>query len=90
MNLDYGEQDESFRQEVADFLSEQLTDDMRRRAARVTSVFADKSLALEWQATLNARGWAVPSWPVEHGGTGWTITQKYVFGQECAKAGAPD
>ena len=89
MNLDYGEQDESFRQEVADFLSEQLTDDMRRRAARVTSVFADKSLALEWQATLNARGWAVPSWPVEHGGTGWTITQKYVFGQECAKAGAP-
>lgn len=89
MNLDYGIEDQAFRQEVRDFLHENLSEDMRRRAARVTSVFADKSLALEWQGVLNRRGWAVPSWPVEHGGTGWTVTQKYVFGQECASAGAP-
>ena len=89
MNLDYGAEDEAFRQEVVEFLDEHLTDDLRRRASRVTSVFADKSLALEWQAVLHRKGWAVPSWPVEHGGTGWTVTQKYIFGQECAKAGAP-
>lgn len=89
MNLDYGGQDESFRQEVAEFLSERLTEGLRRRASRVTSVFADKSLALEWQATLDERGWAVPSWPEEWGGTGWTVTQKYIFGEECAKAGTP-
>ena len=89
MNLDFHPDDEAFRQEVIDFLDENLSDDLRRRAARVTSVFSDKSLALEWQSVLNSRGWAVPSWPVEHGGTGWTITQKYIFGQECARAGAP-
>ena len=89
MNLDYGAQDEAFRREVVAFLDEHLTDDIRRRAAKVTSVFADKSLALEWQAVLHGKGWAVPSWPVEHGGTGWTVTQKYIFNQECARAGAP-
>ncbi len=89
MHLEYGAEDEAFRGEVVKFLGEHLSEDMRHRASRVTSVFADKDLALEWQSVLNARGWAVPSWPVEHGGTGWTVTQKYIFGQECAKAGAP-
>ena len=42
-----------------------------------------------WQAILVDKGWAVPAWPEEHGGTGWSITQKYIFGEECARAGAP-
>ena len=35
------------------------------------------------------KGWAVPQWPEEHGGTGWTPTQKYIFSRECYLAGAP-
>jgi acyl-CoA dehydrogenase len=52
-------------------------------------VFADKDVAMRWQAILVRKGWAVPSWPVEHGGTDWSPTQKYIFGEECAMAGTP-
>ena len=29
------------------------------------------------------------NWPVEHGGTGWTPVQKYIFDQEYQSAGCP-
>ena len=31
----------------------------------------------------------MPHWPAEHGGTGWTLVQRYLFEAECARAGAP-
>ena len=30
----------------------------------------------------------MPHWPVEHGGTGWTPVQRYIFDLECGRAGA--
>jgi alkylation response protein AidB-like acyl-CoA dehydrogenase len=89
MDLRFSTQDEAFRGEVRAFLDVALTDDLRRAARRATTVFADKDVAMRWQAILVAKGWAVPAWPVEWGGTGWTPTQKYIFVQECARAGAP-
>ena len=71
------------------FLEDKLTDEMRRAASRTTTVFADKDLAMAWQRILVKQGWAVPSWPVEYGGTGWSATQKYIFGEELARFGAP-
>ncbi len=89
MNLDFSPEDEAFRLEVRGFLDGHLSDEMRRAAERTTTVFADRDLALRWQAILLERGWAAPSWPVEYGGTGWSATQKYIFNQECARAHAP-
>ena len=40
-------------------------------------------------AHLVEKGWAVPQWPAEWGGTDWTIMQKHIFAVECAKAGTP-
>jgi alkylation response protein AidB-like acyl-CoA dehydrogenase len=89
VNLAFNDEDEVFRLEVRAFLDEHLTPDMREAAARTTTVFADKALAMRWQQILVRRGWAVPAWPVEHGGVAWSPTQKYIFGEECAKAHAP-
>lgn len=89
MDFAFSKEDEAFRQEVRDFLDEKLTPSMREAAARTTTVFADRDLAMAWQHILVEKGWAVPSWPVEHGGTGWSPTQKYIFGEEMAIAGAP-
>jgi len=89
MDLRFSESDERFRAEVRTFLAEKLTPDMREAAMRTTTVFADKDLAMRWQQILVERGWAVPAWPKEYGGTDWTPTQKYIFGEECAKARAP-
>ena len=89
MDFTFSAADEAFRQEVRDFLARELTPDIRAAARRTTTVFADKDVAMRWQAILVRKGWAVPSWPVEHGGTQWSPTQKYIFGEECAKAGTP-
>ena len=89
MNIEFSQQDEEFRQQVRTFLQDKLTPEMRREAERTTTVFADKDLAMQWQAILVEQGWAVPAWPEEHGGISWTPEQKYIWGEECARAHAP-
>lgn len=89
MDFEFSAEDEIFREEVREFLDEKLTPDLRRSAAKTTTVFADKDLAMRWQKILVAKGWAVPPWPVEYGGTNWTPSQKYIVGEEFAEAGAP-
>ncbi len=89
MDIRFDPQDEAFRAEVKAFLDEKLTPDMREASKKTTTVFADKELAMRWQAILVEKGWAVPAWPVEHGGIQWTPNQKYIFGEELAKARAP-
>jgi hypothetical protein len=43
-----------------------------------------------WHKILAAKGWSVPHWPKEWGGTGWNITQRYIFEEEFGVAGAPE
>lgn len=89
MTLKLSDADEAFRQEVRAFLARHLTDDLRQAGARMTSVYADHDASMKWQAILHARGWAAPSWPVEHGGAGWSVVQRHIFARERALAGAP-
>jgi acyl-CoA dehydrogenase len=89
MNLNFTEEEIAFQQEVHQFLKENLPQHIIEGTANNGSVFVEKDIALEWQAILVAKGWAVPQWPVEHGGTDWTPTQKYIFSRECYQAGAP-
>ena len=44
---------------------------------------------MRWHKILAAKGWSVPHWPVEWGGTGWNITQRYIYDEEFGLAGAP-
>ena len=80
---------DAFRTEVRSFLLQQLEPELVRASRLNTSVFSDKEIGLRWHRKLHARGWIAPSWPVEHGGTGWTLAQRWVFETECAVAGAP-
>ena len=89
MDFEYSAEDQAFRREVREFLGENLTADMQEASRRTTTVFADKDLAMRWQAILVRKGWAVPPWPKEYGGTDWSVTQKYIWTEECAKANAP-
>jgi acyl-CoA dehydrogenase len=89
MDLPLEPDDQRFQLEVREFLARELTPSLREATARATSVFVDRDVALEWQRRLAARGWAVPAWPVEHGGVDWTPMQRYLFESECADAGAP-
>lgn len=89
MNLNLSPADRQFREEVRDFLADNLTPDLRAYASRMTSVYAEKEINLAWQAILVRKGWAAPSWPVEYGGCDWTVAQKFLFDVEMAHACAP-
>ncbi len=89
MHLAWSSQDLAFRDEVRAFLAENLDAETRDATARMTSVYAPPPLSLAWQKKLHARGWAAPAWPVEHGGTDWTASQRYIFTRELTEAGAP-
>ena len=89
MEIELTEEELDFQEEVRQLLNDELTDEIKTAAAKTTTVFADKDVALAWQKILNKRGWAGVSWPKEFGGPGWTSNQRYIFNRECALAGAP-
>ena len=81
------EPDAAFRAEVRAFLDDALPPASRFTAHRLEMM--TQASARSWQTTLAERGWSVPSWPVEFGGTGWSASQSAIFTEECAAAGAP-
>jgi len=89
MDLKFTPEEHAFQQEVRQFLADNLPAHIIEATANNSSVFVEKDTALEWQAILVDKGWAVPQWPTEHGGTDWTPAQKYIFSKECYLAGAP-
>lgn len=89
MNLDWTNEDLSFRDEVRSFLEANLTDDLRAAGRLMTSVYADHDASMKWQSILNAKGWAAPAWPKKYGGCGWSVLQRYIYTRERVAAGAP-
>jgi len=88
MNLEFTAEELAFRDEVRRFLEHELPDDLRRKM--INREHLGKADVVRWQRILNARGWAVPHWPVEYGGQPWTPTQRYIFQEEMALAHAPE
>lgn len=87
MDLSFKDEDLAFQAEVREFLEENLPADVKDRYDR--GLHPKKEAAVRWQKILNDKGWIAPNWPIEYGGTGWTVTQKYIFAQELGRASAP-
>jgi len=78
-----------FRDQVREFLRTALPERLREGSRSTPTVFAEPGIGREWQAILHAQGWLAYNWPREHGGTGWSPVQRYIFEKECALADAP-
>lgn len=89
MDLSLKPEYRQFREEVREFLTESLTDDIRQAGRLSTSVFYDKERAMAWQSILHKKGWVAPHWPKQYGGTGWDVVQRSIFAEESLKADAP-
>jgi alkylation response protein AidB-like acyl-CoA dehydrogenase len=89
MDLSYSAEDNAFREEVRAFIKEAFTPDIVRECERSKNGYISKEAHITWQKRLHAKGWAAPNWPVEHGGAGFTPTQKFIYTQEMEAAGAP-
>jgi len=87
MDIHFTRDELAFRDEVRAFLELNLSKDLAERVRHGKSVSKADSVA--WMRTLNNQGWLAASWPVEHGGTGWSAVQKHIFDEEYARAGAP-
>jgi alkylation response protein AidB-like acyl-CoA dehydrogenase len=87
MDLNYSPEDIAFRKEVRAFIDANLDPAARAK------VKGDKKLAKQdfvaWQKALYKKGWIAPNWPVEHGGPGWTPTQRHIFEEELAYGHCP-
>jgi len=89
MDLHLNPKDLAFRGRIRAFLDENLSPETRRAASLTTGFIHDPEIAVVFHRALHRVGWSVPHWPVEHGGTGWTAVERYIFESECARAGAP-
>lgn len=83
MDLAFSKTDMDFRSEVRAFIEKNAPRNPDSNARG--ELTRDDYLA--WHKILYKKGWVAPAWPTEYGGTGWTLTQRYIFGEESARAG---
>ena len=89
MHTDFSPAHERFRDEVRDFLSANLTPELRAAASACPGLFLDYDANMAWHKILYAQGWVAPAWPKEYGGPGWDLTQRSIWAEESALANAP-
>lgn len=88
MDLRFTAEEDAFRLEVRTFIRDKLDPVTHRKM--VEGRIPSKDEIVAWQRTLNARGWATPSWPKEFGGPGFTPVERYIFLDELHQAPAPE
>lgn len=87
MNLDFDDDALGFMEEVRAFVRSNL--DPGIRAKVLLGHLPDRAERTAWQRALVARGWGAPAWPVEHGGPGWSVVERYLFDEVLSEEGAP-
>ncbi len=84
MNLDFSPEDVAFRDEVRTFIAENYPAELR--AKQDSGAPLTKEDQMVWHKILSKKGWVAPHWAKEWGGTGWSITQRYIWSEENARA----
>jgi pimeloyl-CoA dehydrogenase large subunit len=87
MDLSYSKEEIAFREEVRDFFRTAVPAETKRKLQEGRHL--SKEDMVTWQRILNKKGWAVPHWPKEWGGTGWDAVKLYIFNEELQLAPAP-
>ena len=89
MDMELSAELRQFQDEVSAFLAANLSPEIREAGRLSTTILAEHGATQAWHKILHQRGWAAPSWPVEHGGPGWDPMRRYLFAMALARAGAP-
>jgi pimeloyl-CoA dehydrogenase large subunit len=88
MDLRFTPDEIAFRDDVRAFMKQKLPAAIRAKMIEGRRLSRDD--LVEWQRVLNAKGWGVPHWPQEWGGTGWGPVKTYIFRDEMQQAPAPE
>jgi pimeloyl-CoA dehydrogenase large subunit len=87
MDLRFTPEEVAFRDEVRAFFKQALPANIKKKMTEGRHLVKDDLVT--WQRILAQKGWAVPHWPVEYGGTGWSPMRQYLFQEEMMMAPAP-
>lgn len=87
MDLNDSEDELKFRNEVRAWLQVNLPPDLQQKVTDGQAL--SKTDYQRWHRLLAQQGWSAPMWPSEWGGTGWDVTRKYIFDEECGYANTP-
>ena len=88
MDLRFTPEENAFRAEVRAFIEGALPASIREKMIEGRGL--SKQEMIDWQRILNAKGWAVPHWPKEWGGTEWGPVKTYLFREEIQQTPAPE
>ena len=91
MRLSFSSEEETFRQEVSDWLTDNLCgnfEELRYRGGPGDEHMYP-SERKQWEKCLATGGWTCVGWPTEFGGRGLNINQQVIFHEEYARHGAP-
>ena len=89
MDFRLSPEEEAFRQEVVDWLKENLPKDWsgdrftRDRDPETWNIYRD------FAGKLATKKWVAPAWPVDYGGLGLSVIQQLIFNEEMATHQAP-
>jgi hypothetical protein len=87
MRLRLSDEDAAFREEMRDFFTTKIPEEIRGRVDARRELRKDDFV--EAQRILNAAGLAVPNWPVEWGGRGWSSLKRHIWHEEMQLANVP-
>ena len=87
MQLALSAEDAAFREEMRSFFTTKVDQDIRDAVAERRELTKDQMVRS--MQTLNAAGLAVPHWPEEWGGRGWTQLQRHIWHEEMQRAFVP-
>jgi alkylation response protein AidB-like acyl-CoA dehydrogenase len=87
MHVTFTAEELAFRDELRAFFQNEIPKDIHDKQRRHVPLSRDDLVS--FQKALFTKGWAGYNWPVEYGGTGWSLVQKYLFQKEMADANMP-
>ena len=82
MDFGFTPEEEAFRQEIREFLRQELGPEHKGRTPR-------ELFSREFTKKLAAKGWLGVGWPTEYGGLGRPYTQQLVYSEEMMQSRAP-
>lgn len=85
MRLQLSAEDQAFREEMREFFTTQVPQDIRDTMINHGEITRDQ--IVRSQQALNAAGLAVPGWPVEWGGKDWSQLKRHIWHEEMQLAG---
>ena len=87
MQLELSAEDAAFRDEMRTFFTTKIPQDVRDAVSERRELTKDQ--VVRAMRVMNEHGLAVPHWPVEWGGRGWSPLRRHIWHEEMQRASVP-